>query len=75
MLVHSGSVWLKPNLNHHDFARLTRQNPIFPEMIEFDENKCRTTKINQALALCLSIDKDWSEIKNGTLSEKLEVPR
>jgi hypothetical protein len=26
MLVHSSGVWLKPNLNHHDFARLTRQN-------------------------------------------------
>jgi hypothetical protein len=73
MVVNSGSVWLKPNLNHHDFARLTRQNPIFPEMIEFDGNKCRTTKINEALALCLSIDKGFSETKNRTLPEKLEV--
>jgi hypothetical protein len=26
MLVHSGSVWLKPNLNHYLFYGLTRKN-------------------------------------------------
>jgi hypothetical protein len=28
MLVHPGSLWFEPELNHHDFARLTRQNQI-----------------------------------------------
>lgn len=46
---------------------------IFPEMIEFDGEKCRTTKINEALALCLSIDRGFSENKNRILPEKLEV--
>ncbi len=48
---------------------------IFPEMIEFDGINCRTTSINQALALCLSIDKGSSEKENGTLPEKLVVSR
>jgi site-specific DNA recombinase len=46
---------------------------IFPEMLEFDGNKCRTTKINDALALCLSIDGHLSAQKNRTLPDKLEV--
>ncbi|MFT6760221.1 MAG: site-specific DNA recombinase [Psychroserpens sp.] len=46
---------------------------IFPEMLEFDGNKCRTTKINQAVALCLSVDKGFSENKNRILPQKLEV--
>jgi site-specific DNA recombinase len=46
---------------------------IFPEMIEFDGKKCRTTKINEALALCLSIDKGLSKKENRILPEKLEV--
>ncbi len=36
---------------------------IFPEMIEFDGIKCRTTSINQALALCLRVDKGFSKKK------------
>ncbi|MBL4587166.1 MAG: hypothetical protein JKX84_08950, partial [Flavobacteriales bacterium] len=39
---------------------------IFPEMLEFDGNKCRTTKVNEALALCLSIDKAFSKKKTDT---------
>ena len=46
---------------------------IFPEMIEFDGEKCRTTKINEALALCLSFDKGLSKKENRILPEKLEV--
>ena len=46
---------------------------IFPEMIEFDGEKCRTTRINEALALCLSIDAGFSKIKNRTPHEKLVV--
>ena len=46
---------------------------IFPEMIEFDGEKCRTTKINEALALCLSIDAGFSEKENRILPQKLEV--
>jgi site-specific DNA recombinase len=46
---------------------------IFPEMIEFDGKKCRTTKINEAISLCLSIDKGFSKKENRILPEKLEV--
>lgn len=42
-------------------------------MIEFDGKKCRTQKINEALALCLSIDEDFSKKKDRKLHEKLEV--
>ena len=48
---------------------------IFPEMIEFDGEKCRTPSINQGLALCLNTDKGLSKIMNGTLHEKLVVSR
>jgi DNA invertase Pin-like site-specific DNA recombinase len=46
---------------------------IFPEMIEFDGKKCRTQKINEAIALCLSIDEGFSKNKDKKLHEKLEV--
>ncbi|MBI1289555.1 MAG: hypothetical protein GC178_18485 [Flavobacteriales bacterium] len=46
---------------------------IFPEMIEFDGEKCRTASINSALLLCLAIDKGSSKNKNRTLPEKLVV--
>ncbi|MCF8278262.1 MAG: recombinase family protein [Flavobacteriales bacterium] len=59
--------------NADSLAKVKLLGSIFPEMIEFDGNKCRTTKINEALALCLSIDAGFSETKNRTLPEKLEV--
>ena len=46
---------------------------IFSEMIEFDGEKCRTASINEALLLCLNIDKGYSTSKNRTLPEKLVV--
>jgi hypothetical protein len=48
---------------------------IFPEMIEFDGEKCRTPSINEGLALCLNADKVLSGIKNGTIHENLELSR
>ncbi len=54
-------------------ARLLRS--IFPEMIEFDGNKCRTPKINEAILLCINADKGFRGNKNGKLHEKLEVSR
>jgi site-specific DNA recombinase len=48
---------------------------IFPEMIEFDGNKCRTPKINEAVLLCLNADKGFRGNENGKLHEKLEVSR
>jgi len=48
---------------------------IFPEMIEFDGNKCRTPKINEAVLLCLNADKGFRGNKSGKLHEKLEVSR
>jgi len=46
---------------------------IFPEMIEFDGNKCRTPKINGAVLLCLNADKGFSQKENGTIHEKMEL--
>ena len=46
---------------------------IFPEMIEFDGNKCRTPKMNEAAALCFSIDKGLSEKRKGTIHQKFEL--
>ena len=46
---------------------------IFPEMIEFDGEKCRTPSINQGLALCLNADKGLSKKRKGKLHNKLEV--
>ena len=46
---------------------------IFPEMIEFDGNKCRTPKINEAAALCLNVDGRLRGNKKGTLHHKMEV--
>ncbi len=54
-------------------AKIKLLGSIFPEMIEFDGNKCRTTRINEAIALCLSIDKGLEEKKNRTFHDKLEV--
>ena len=54
-------------------AKIKLLGSIFPEMIEFDGKKCRTTKINEAVALCLSIDKGFSKNKNRILPQKLEV--
>jgi site-specific DNA recombinase len=46
---------------------------IFPEMVEFDGNKCRTPRLNEAVRLCLSADKGYSKNKNWKPHEKLEV--
>ena len=54
-------------------TKISLLSSIFPEMIEFDGKKCRTTKLNEAVALCLSIDKGLGEKENRTLPEKLAV--
>ena len=54
-------------------GKLRLLGSIFSEMIEFDGEKCRTASINEALLLCLSIDKEYSPNKNRTLPEKLVV--
>ena len=77
-LIHAVSI--VDNLENY-YREASHQNKIqllgsiFPEMIEFDGINCRTTSINQALALCLSFDKGSSEKENGTLPEKLVVSR
>ena len=50
-------------------------NSIFPEKIEFDGNKCRTQKLNEALALCLAIDAGFGKNINREIHPKLEVSR
>ena len=57
----------------YDNGKVKLVSSIFPEMIEFDDEKCRTQKINEALALCLSIDGGFSKNKNRKLHENLEV--
>ena len=56
-------------------GKLSLLSSIFPEMIEFDGEKCRTPSINEGLALCLNADKGLSKKKNGTLHENFEVSR
>jgi site-specific DNA recombinase len=46
---------------------------IFPEMIEFDGNKCRTPRINEAAALCFNIDAAFRGKRKGTIHPKLEL--
>ena len=46
---------------------------IFPEMIEFDGNKCRTHRINEAALLCFNVDAAFSGKRKGTIHEKLEL--
>jgi site-specific DNA recombinase len=65
--------------DHYQKANATNKlrllSSIFPEMIEFDGNKCRTPSINQGLALCLNVDRGLRGNKNGKLHDKLEVSR
>jgi len=56
-------------------AKTQLLSSIFPEMLEFDGNKCRTPKINEAILLCLNADKGFGGNKSGKLHEKLEVSR
>ena len=46
---------------------------IFPEKLIFENNKCRTTNLNQAILLYLYIDKGLRNKKTGHLSEFLEL--
>ena len=48
---------------------------IFPEKIEFDGKKCRTTRINDVLRYILLIDKELVENKKGQISKKLSLSR
>ena len=46
---------------------------IFPENIEFDGKKCRTTRINDVLRYILQIDKELGENKMGQISKNLSL--
>ncbi len=46
---------------------------IFPEKVVFENNKYRTTNLNQAILLYLNIDKGLREKKTGQLNEFLEL--
>ncbi|MFL9836666.1 hypothetical protein ABS768_04100 [Flavobacterium sp. ST-75] len=48
---------------------------IFPENLEFSEQKCRTPRINQLLVLMLLVNKDLDGIKKGQLFKNLELSR
>ena len=46
---------------------------IFPEKIEFDGKKCRTTRINDVLRYILQIDKELDKNKKGQISKNLSL--
>jgi site-specific DNA recombinase len=46
---------------------------IFPEDLFFDGKKCRTPRINEVLRLILLIDSNNHELKNGQISEYLDL--
>jgi len=48
---------------------------IFPEKIEFDGNKCRTTRINDVLRYILQIYKELGENKKGQISKNMSLSR
>ena len=48
---------------------------IFPEKIEFDGKKCRTTRINDVLRYILQIDKELGENKKGQISKNMSLSR
>jgi hypothetical protein len=48
---------------------------IFPEKIEFDGKKCRTTRINDVLRYILQIDKELDENKKGQISKNMRLSR
>ena len=48
---------------------------IFPEKIEFDGKKCRTTRINDVLRYILQIDKELDENKKGQISKNMSLSR
>lgn len=48
---------------------------IFPEKIEFDGKKCRTTRINDVMRYILQIDKELNENKKGQISKNMSLSR
>ena len=54
-------------------TKISLLSSIFPEMLEFDGNQCRTKKLNEALALCLRIDKGSRSFGKRKIHEKLDV--
>ena len=48
---------------------------IFPEKIEFDGKKFRTTRINDVLRYILQIDKKLDENKKGQISKNMSLSR
>jgi site-specific DNA recombinase len=48
---------------------------IFPEKIEFDGKKCRTTRINDVLRYILQVDRDLPQNKMGQISKNISLSR
>ena len=46
---------------------------IFPEKLIFEENKCRTPKINEAVRLLLATDKGFNEKGTKQIFKNLEL--
>ncbi len=59
------------NTDIHGKQRLI--GSIFPENIEFDGKKCRTTRINDVLRYILQIDKELGQKNKGQISKKLSL--
>ncbi len=69
MLSHLGTTFSKASGK----TKIHLLSSIFPEMLEFDGNQCRTKKLNEALALCLSIDRGSKSFEKRKIHEKLDV--
>ena len=48
---------------------------IFPENIEFDGKKCRTTRINDVLRYIMQIDRELGQKNKGQISKFLRLSR
>lgn len=46
---------------------------IFPEKIEFENNQCRTARMNEVIAKVLIIDKGSRAIKKGQINKFIDL--
>lgn len=65
----------KTYVNADTASKLRILGSIFPEKIEFQNLKCRTTRINSLIMLILLNNKDLKKEKTGQLFENLELSR
>jgi len=74
----NNGVHLLKNLKEHYKQASVKQkqkliSSIFPENLFFEDNKCRTTRINDVLRFILQIDSELPNKKRGQFSNKLKL--